>query len=150
MEVASHTYHHYNLKKCSKKTIKKEIENTKDLIYQTIGVYPTLLRPPYGNYNKTVSRNAGVPMIYWSVDTLDWKHKKTKYVRKSILRQSGKWDIVLLHDIHKTSVEGFIQALPTLKKKNYELVTVSELYQIYGKKMKPGVMYYGPEDGRDK
>ena len=53
-------------------------------------------------------------------------------------------DIVLLHDIHKTSVEGFIKALPKLKKDNFELVTVSELYQIYGKKMKSGVMYYGP------
>ena len=68
----------------------------------------------------------------------------SKYVYKSIMRQSGRWDIVLLHDIHKTSVEGFIKALPKLKKDNFELVTVSELYQIYGKKMKSGVMYYGP------
>ncbi len=144
MEIGTHTYSHKNLNKCSKKTIKNEIQNGKDIIKDTIGVYPTLLRPPYGNYNKTVSKNAKVPMIYWSVDTLDWKHKKTKYVYKSILRQSKGWDIVLLHDIHKTSVEGFIKALPKLKKNNYELVTVSELYQIYGKKMKPGVMYYGP------
>ncbi|MCR5430799.1 MAG: polysaccharide deacetylase family protein [Eubacterium sp.] len=144
MEIGTHTYAHKNLKKSSKSTIKSEIKKGKDAIKDTIGVYPTLLRPPYGNYNKTVSKNAGVPMIYWSVDTLDWKHKKTKYVTKSILRQSKGWDIVLLHDIHKTSVNGFIKALPKLKKDNYELVTVSELYQIYGKKLKPGVMYYGP------
>ena len=144
MEIGTHTYNHKNLKKCSKSTIKNEIKTGKDIIKDTIGIYPTLLRPPYGNYNKTVSKNAGVPMIYWSVDTLDWKHKKTKYVTKSILRQSKGWDIVLLHDIHKTSVEGFIKALPKLKKNNYELVTVSELYQIYGKKLKAGTMYYGP------
>ena len=144
MEIGTHTYSHKNLKKCSKKTIKNEIQRGKDIVKDTIGVYPTLLRPPYGNYNKTVSKNAKLPMIYWSVDTLDWKHKKTKYVYKSIMRQSKGWDIVLLHDIHKTSVEGFIKALPKLKKNNYELVTVSELYQIYGKKLKDGVMYYGP------
>ena len=144
MEIGTHTYAHKNLKKCSKNTIKSEIKKGKDAIKDTIGVYPTVLRPPYGNYNKTVSKNAELPMIYWSVDTLDWKHKKTKYVYKSILRQSKGWDIVLLHDIHKTSVEGFIKALPKLKKDNYELVTVSELYQIYGKKLKNGVMYYGP------
>ena len=148
MEIGTHTYSHYNLKKCSKKTIKNEIKRGKKIVKDTIGIYPTLLRPPYGNYNKTVSKNAGLPMIYWSVDTLDWKHKRTKYVTKSILRQSKGWDIVLLHDIHKTSVEGFIKALPKLKKNNYELVTVSELYQIYGKKMKPGVMYYGPNSKR--
>lgn len=144
MEIGNHSYSHKNLKKCSKKTIKKELNGNKNLVKKTIGVLPTLIRPPYGNYNKTVSKLAGVPLIYWSVDTLDWKHKKTKYVYKSIMRQSGGWDIVLLHDIHKTSVDGFIKALPILKKNNYELVTVSELYQIYGKKMKPGVMYYGP------
>ena len=144
MEIGTHTYGHLNLKKCSKKKIKSEIQRGKDAIKKTIGVYPTLLRPPYGNYNKTVSKEAKLPMIYWSVDTLDWKHKKTKYVDKSIMRQSKGWDIVLLHDIHKTSVDGFIKALPKLKKKNYELVTVSELYQIYGTKLKDGVMYYGP------
>lgn len=144
MEIGTHTYAHKNLKKCSKKTIKSEIRKGKKAVKDTIGVYPTLLRPPYGNYNKTVSKNAKLPMIYWSVDTLDWKHKRTKYVTKSILRQSKGWDIVLLHDIHKTSVNGFIKALPKLKKRNYELVTVSELYQIYGKKLKDGVMYYGP------
>lgn len=144
MEIANHSYSHKNFKKSSKKTIKREINRNNRLVKDSIGVNPTLLRPPYGNYNKTVSKLAGVPMIYWSVDTLDWKHKKTKYVYKSIMRQSGRWDIVLLHDIHKTSVEGFIKALPKLKKDNFELVTVSELYQIYGKKMKSGVMYYGP------
>ncbi len=144
MEIGTHTYSHLNLKRCSKKKIKSEIRRAKNIVKDTIGIYPTLLRPPYGNYNKTVSKNAGIPMIYWSVDTLDWKHKKTKYVKKSILKNTGNWDIVLLHDIHKTSVNGFIKALPKLKKRNYELVTVSELYQIYGKKLKPGVMYYGP------
>ena len=148
MEIGNHSYSHKNLKKCSKKTIKKEIQGNKDIVKDTSGIYPTLLRPPYGNYNKTVSKYAGAPMIYWSVDTLDWKHKRTKYVKKSILRQSKRWDIVLLHDIHKTSVEGFIKALPILKKENFELVTVSELYQIYGKNMVNGVMYYGPANKR--
>lgn len=144
MEVASHTFNHLNLKKCSKKKIKSEINNNRKIIKDTIGSYPTLLRPPYGNYNKTVLKNSQAPLMYWSVDTLDWKHKQTKYVTKSVLRQSKKWSVVLLHDIHKTSVNGFIKALPKLKSRNYELVTVSELYYIYGKKMKPGVVYYSP------
>ena len=47
-----------------------------------------------------------------------------------------------------TSVDGFIKALPKLRKKGYELVTVSELYAIKGKTLKKGVMYFGPN--RDK
>ncbi len=55
-------------------------------------------------------------MIYWSVDTLDWKYRNVNYVSSTILKETKAWDIVLLHDIHQTSVDGFIKALPTLKK----------------------------------
>lgn len=144
MEIGSHSYSHPNFKQCSKPKIKSEISKTNSVIKSVIGVKPTLLRPPYGNYNKTVSKYAGVPMVYWTIDTLDWKYRRVNYVKNSILNQATPWAIVLLHDIHPTSVNGFIKALPKLKKRNYELVTVSELYQIYGKKMKDGKMYYGP------
>lgn len=148
MEIGSHTWDHKNLNTLSKSAVKSEISKTKKEIKKIIGEYPTLLRPPYGNFNKNVSKNAGVPMIYWSVDTEDWKHRNTKYVSKYILSHSHDGEIILLHDIHSTSVDGFIKALPTLKKKGFELVTVSELYQIKGKKLKNGKMYYGPN--RDK
>lgn len=146
MEIGSHTYNHKNLKTISKSEVEKEITKTNNLIQDIIGTTPTLLRPPYGNYNKTVSKLAGVPMIYWTDDTLDWKYKDKKYVAKTILKGAKDGDIILLHDIHSTSVDGFIKALPKLKKKGYELVTVSELYKIKGKKLKNGKMYFGPNN----
>jgi peptidoglycan/xylan/chitin deacetylase (PgdA/CDA1 family) len=145
MEIGSHTYSHKNLKTLSKSEISSEISKASKAIENIIGEKPSLLRPPYGNYNQTVSKKAGAPMIYWSVDTLDWKYKKTNYVCNTILKQAKDSDIILLHDIHETSVNGFIKALPTLRKKGYELVTVSELYKIKGKELKKGVMYYGPK-----
>lgn len=146
MEIGSHTYSHKNLKNLSNSAITKEITKTNNAVKNIINQKPSLLRPPYGNYNKTVKSNAGVPMVYWTVDTLDWKYKKTKYVRNKILKNTKDGDIVLLHDIHKTSVNGFIKALPKLRKKGFELVTVSELYEIKGKKLKKGVMHYGPKN----
>ncbi len=148
MEIGSHTYSHKNLKVLSKKEAIQEIKKSSDAIKGLLGTGPTLLRPPYGNYNAVVKKNAGVPMIYWTVDTLDWKLKNTKKVCNSILKQTKPNDIILLHDIHSTSVDGFIKALPKLKKKGYELVTVTELYQIKGKTLKKGVMYYGPDKDR--
>ena len=145
MEIGSHSYSHKNLKISSKATIKAEISKTRDAVNKIIGQNPTLFRPPYGNYNKTVQKYVKAPMIYWSVDTEDWKHKNAKYVSKYILNNAGKNQIILLHDIHPTSVDGFIKALPKLRKKGYELVTVSELYAIKGKTLKNGVMYYGPD-----
>lgn len=144
MEIGSHSYSHQNLKKLSGSAVKKDLSKTRASIKKQIGRYPTVFRPPYGNYNKKVSKYAYAPMIYWSVDTLDWKYRNANTVKRSILKQAGKWEIVLLHDIHKTSVNGFIKALPVLKKRGYELVTVHELYKIYGAKLKNGKMYYGP------
>lgn len=144
MEIGSHTYSHQNLNAISKNQIIQEISKTKKVIKKITRHNPTVLRPPYGNYNKTVSSNAGVPMIYWSVDTLDWKYRNSTYVKNTIIDNAKDGDIILLHDIHQTSVEGFKLALPKLKKKGYELVTVTELYKIKGKKLKKGVMYFGP------
>ena len=144
MEIGSHTYNHSNLKTLSVPQIKKELGSTNKVVKSVIGTTPTLLRPPYGSYNKTTGKYAGVPMIYWSVDTLDWKYRNVNYVSSTILKETKAWDIVLLHDIHQTSVDGFIKALPTLKKRGYELVTVSELYSLKGKKLKNGVMYFSP------
>ena len=144
MEIGSHTYSHKNLKAIPKKEVISEINNTKKAVKDVIGVEPSLLRPPYGNYNATVSKHAGVPMIYWSVDTEDWKYKNASYVKRTVLNFASDGQIVLLHDIHQTTVQGFIKALPSLRKQGYELVTVSELYAIKGKTLKKGVMYYGP------
>lgn len=148
MEIGSHTWAHKNLKLLRAREVKSEIDKTRTAIKKIIGTEPTVLRPPYGNYNKIVSKYAGVPMIYWSVDTQDWKYRNVKYVSKYIIKHAKDGEIVLLHDIHSTSVNGFIKALPSLRKKGYELVTVSELYEIKGKKMKKGKMYFGPN--RDK
>lgn len=146
MEIGSHTYNHKNLNTISKSDIKEEISKTTDLIKDVTGANPTLLRPPFGNYNKTVSKYAGLPMIYWTDDTLDWKYRDKKYVSKTILSSAKDGDIILLHDIHSTSVDGFIKVLPKLKKNGFELVTVSELYKIKGKKLKDGKMHFGPNN----
>lgn len=144
MEIGSHTWSHKNLITISNSAVKSEITKATDAIKKITGENPTLLRPPYGNFNKIVSKNAGVPMIYWSVDTEDWKHRNVKYVSKYILNHARDGEIILLHDIHPTSVDGFIKALPSLKKKGFELVTVSDLYDVKGRKLKKGIMYYGP------
>ena len=146
MDIGSHSYSHQNLNAISKSAIEKELTKANDLIEDVIGTKPVLLRPPYGNYNQTVSKLAGVPMIYWSVDILDWKYKDKNYVSKTILNSTKDGDIILLHDIHATSVDGFLNALPKLKKKGFELVTVRELYKIKGKKLKKGKMHFGPNN----
>ena len=90
---------------------------------------------------RTVKKNVGLPMIFWSVDTLDWKTKNVESTVNSILNAKDG-DIILLHDIHKTSVDAAIEALPKLIEKGFQIVTVSELAEAKGQKLELGVKYF--------
>ena len=48
-EVASHTYHHFNLTRCSDETVKKEIATSLDWLEKEFGVTDVSLAFPYGN-----------------------------------------------------------------------------------------------------
>ena len=54
------------------------------------------MRPPYGSYNDTVRAYAGGPIIFWSVDTLDWKYRNVETVKQTILDQAEDGGIILL------------------------------------------------------
>lgn len=141
-EIGNHSYDHANLSLLSYAAVKDEFDKTNRLAKKYTGKNPTLIRPPYGAYNENVKSAADVPLILWSVDTLDWKNRNSEYVKNVILSNAANGEIVLLHDIHPTSVAGFKLAIGTLKEQGYELVTVSELYQLKGVKMKPKKAYF--------
>lgn len=142
-EIGNHSYDHANLAKLTFDEVEEEFDKTDDLILEYTDNNSTLIRPPYGSYNKNVLKASNVPIILWSVDTLDWKYRNSEYVKDTILSHAADGKIVLLHDIHKTSVEGFKKAIKSLKNQGYELVTVSELYRIKGIKMHPKKTYFG-------
>jgi len=54
-EVASHTYHHYNLAQCSDDTVKKEIATSLDWLQSDFGVTNVSLAFPYGNKPRHMS-----------------------------------------------------------------------------------------------
>lgn len=140
-ELGNHSTSHPQLTKLSPDGIKKEIQTTSDYIKNAAGTGPTVMRPPYGAINDSVKQNVGLPMILWSVDTLDWKTKSTPKTVESIL-SAKDGDIVLLHDIHKTSVDAAIEAIPKLIEKGFQLVTVSEMAEAKGQKLELGVKYF--------
>ncbi len=141
-EIGNHTYSHLALAGCSQATIQSEIEKTDKKIKKVIGKQPTLMRPPYGSVNSTVKNSAGKPMILWSVDTLDWKDRNSSRIANEVVGTVKDGDIVLMHDIHKTTKTASLSLIPKLRKKGYQLVTVSELAQYRKYKLKKGQTYY--------
>ncbi|MFI0483729.1 polysaccharide deacetylase family protein [Actinomadura sp. 9N215] len=138
-EVANHTWSHSNLTTLPPAAVRSQIQRTQQAVKNASGVAPTLMRPPYGATNKQVGRAIGMPLILWSVDTLDWRHRSVSRDTKIGIKEPRSGGIVLFHDIHKPSVDAIPKVVDGLKKRGFTLVTVSELFQ--GTPLKPGQTY---------
>lgn len=143
-EIANHSETHANLNKAKKSQIEREVVHSKKIIEETIGVSPTLFRPPYGEYNSVVldyANKSDQQLIMWSVDTLDWEHKNKNKTVELAMSRSQSQSIILMHDIHDTTADALSNLIHRLKNENYQFVTVSELMQ-YLDPASNGV-YYG-------
>ncbi|BCL80793.1 polysaccharide deacetylase family protein [Ktedonobacteria bacterium brp13] len=131
--VGNHTWDHADLTQQSVQKIQSEIGDTSIEIKDTIGVTPTLFRPPYGAINATVQSQAEqlhLTPILWNVDTQDWQQPGTNSIVKTVLDNAMNGDIILMHDGGGNRAQT-VAALPTiitsLRQQGYQLVTVPEL-----------------------
>lgn len=138
-EIGNHTWSHRSLTALPAPTIQREIDRTNAVIAQAVDHPATLLRPPYGARNSITDRLARTPVILWDVDTLDWKHRNTAKVIDSAVNQSSPGSIVLMHDIHSSTIAAVPKVLEGLRAKGYTFVTVSELLGPVG--LKAGESY---------
>jgi len=130
-EIGNHSWTHPVLSKMGEESVTSELQRTHDVIVQTAGVTPTLMRPPYGAFSPTqrswANKKWGYKIILWDVDPLDWKYRNADRVHGEILKQTVAGSIVLSHDIHKTTVDAMPDTLDALANKGFKFVTVSEL-----------------------
>ncbi|MBQ4562749.1 MAG: polysaccharide deacetylase family protein [Clostridia bacterium] len=140
-EVANHSWDHPNLATLSAGAVSNQISSTNNIIYSICGVKPKLLRPPYGSYNQTVRNNAGLPLIIWSIDTLDWKYRDASYVTSVIKNQVTDGSVILMHSIYDSTAAATEAIVPWLISRGYQLVTVSELAEARGIKLQSGGSY---------
>ena len=80
-------------------------------------------------------------MIIWSIDTLDWKYSNADKAYQSVMNQVKDGDIILMHDIYRSSQTAVQRMIPELKKRGYQLVTVSELAQYKKVTLSAGKSY---------
>lgn len=134
-EVAIHSWDHPNLSSLSKTSIdavRKQITDTSDIIYETIGVRPKLVRPPYGAYNSTVKSAFSESIILWNIDSLDWKSRDENQIVPLVMNSVQDGDIILLHDIHATTIPAVERIVKQLTEEDYQVITVSEMLEVKG------------------
>ncbi|MCR5700646.1 MAG: polysaccharide deacetylase family protein [Lachnospiraceae bacterium] len=141
-EIGNHSYDHKILSTVSSDEVKRQMKNTDAKIKKITGSNAVTMRCPGGGVNKTVQGAVGKPIILWSIDTLDWKHRNTQKTISSVMDNVKDGDIVLMHDIHEPTKRAALYLIPALKKQGYQLVTVSELAEYRGYNLKKGSIYH--------
>lgn len=140
-EIANHTWDHADLSKLKIKKVNKKCDQVAELVKELTGADVDLLRPPYGAISDVMREKLKHPMIYWNIDTLDWKTMDAKKTFKAVKKEVSDGDIILMHDIHAPTAEAVEKIVPWLVKNDYDILTVSELMQRKGIKLKGGKVY---------
>ena len=126
-QLGNHSWSHPELPKLPVDQIASEVDRTNEAIRQATGVTPAILRPPYGAVNGAVLEQRGMSSILWSVDTRDWADRNSDIVCSRAVAGARPGAIILMHDIHQTSVNAMPCILSALKQQGYSFVTVQGL-----------------------
>nr|WP_106782447.1 polysaccharide deacetylase family protein [Lysinibacillus timonensis] len=126
-EVGNHTWNHASLTKLTSDQVLEQLQSTNQAIKNVTGQYPTVFRPPYGDKNERVLNLIDLPVVMWSIDTLDWKYRDSSNLLPIIKNKMHNNAIILMHDIHQSTANGLEDVLIYLQSEGYEFVTVSEL-----------------------
>ena len=81
-QIQNHSNTHPHMPQLSKEQMRDEIESCNKKIEKITGTCPTLLRPPYGDYDNAlieVMNEFKMSTIQWDVDTIDIKVMTNEY-----------------------------------------------------------------------
>lgn len=138
-EIGNHSYDHdIHLSSKGQEYIRNEFDKTDDAVEKAAGVRPALVRLPGGNISNDVKAVVKKPLIFWSIDTEDWRSRDAEKTQNSILSQVKDGDIVLMHALYLSTAQACKTVIPELHARGYQLVTVSELIHFRGQNVQGG------------
>jgi len=137
MAIGNHTWNHRDMRRLAVEASLQELGTTRDLVERTSGAKVTLMRPPYGAFDAR-TRTLGWPVVLWDVDSEDWRNRSATVTTQRVLSAVRPGSIVLMHDIHGSSVDATPGIIAALKSRGFVLVTVPELLG----ETSPGALYF--------
>jgi peptidoglycan/xylan/chitin deacetylase (PgdA/CDA1 family) len=84
-DIQNHSWSHPDLERESEQDVRRELEQTQNIIKTVTGVTPSKIRPPYGAGGfrghldpelVNVARELALTIVTWDIDTEDWKAPK--------------------------------------------------------------------------
>lgn len=99
--VGNHSYSHPIYLFHGSSETREQLQRTQDLISETIGVRPTVARPPGGVRTRAyfrAARSLDLRTVQWDVSGFDWKRISPRQIADNVLRRVRPGSIILLHD----------------------------------------------------
>ena len=125
-QIGNHSWDHPVLTKISLEKAKSQINDTTAALKKASGLDVHIMRPPYGAINGAIQAAVDQSFILWDVDTLDWKDRNTASIMKEV-RKAQPGSIILMHDVHQTTIDALPLILQYLTEQGFEMVTIEEL-----------------------
>ena len=139
-EIGCHSLSHPHLLDYHLDMRFKQVRRNVEIIRETLGVNPRLFRPPFGEFDVTISapaRAEGMEICLWSIDSKDWDWNYTPAkVLKQVTKNVGPGTIILFHldgyhtrEILPDAVKYYREEL------GLEFVPITELMAMGGREL---------------
>lgn len=125
--IGNHTYDHVKITALKPEAACEQIVKTSSLVKEITGKDTEYIRPPFGEWDKSLECGINLFPVLWSIDPLDWTTKNTDQVVNKVVEEAEEDAIILLHDYYDSSVEAALRIVDILQAEGYEFVTVDKL-----------------------
>jgi peptidoglycan/xylan/chitin deacetylase (PgdA/CDA1 family) len=132
-ELANHSYLHPHMRRLTDRQIRREIQETQDVMLELTGRRARLFRAPYGECDGRVLRVAeslGLKTIQWDVVSGDPdRNVSAERMTAAIMGRARNGSIVVMHinGRGRHTAEALPMIVGRLRKAGYRLVTVSAM-----------------------
>lgn len=138
--IGNHTFSHPNLIFLPTNRAKREIEDCRRALTDSVGQHSRLFRPPFGGRRPAslrLARSLGLEPIMWNVTGWDWKAPSSEYIERKIATRVRGGSVILLHDgghehigvDRSKTVLATDRVIARCKGEGYGFVTIPEMME---------------------
>ena len=151
-EIGTHSLSHPHLLTYALDMRFKQVRRNVELVREVLGVNPRVFRPPFGEFDFTITapvRAEGMELVLWTVDSKDWKWEfaqDPQNVIKRVEKDAGPGSVILFHLDGWNTTQVLDVVIPYYQDTlGLKLVTVSELIESTGLEL-PALPYNAVEE----